>query len=419
MFMRRGVGGRLTAVIAALLWCVVLGNDNLLGSSGTLQEPAQSKEEAHEIAFTIIDNRPFLDVFVNGHGPFKFLLDSAGSSLISADLVKRLQIKTYGAFVGEGVGENVVHASYCDVKDVQVGNLDFGSQKLITTDLSEVRKAIGFKQFDGIVGRRFFLQGSVTIDFVSHTIVLEQRSSRTIEPEEVKLPLYFIDGLPVVDATAGGVPGKFTLDTGDRWWLTLYAPFVKSHRVLLGHRQGPVMMTGWGAAGAVQARVERLDSLVLGTRRIEDVLVRIPVGRMGAFSRSDISGNIGSGVLRDFKKITFDFRNRAVILQGTPVGTQASRAKFDRSGMWLVEARDGFKVFWLLRGGPAALAGFREGDVVVSVNGIPTKKLFLPDLREQLSENRNDTVSMVVRSERQLISRKIRLKSLVQESSVK
>lgn len=54
---------------------------------------------------------------------------------------------------------------------------------------------------------------------------------------------------------------------------------------------------------------------------------------------------------------------------------------FDRAGLWLNLAADGFEVMDVIAGGPAARAGLGVGDRIVAVNGRPASGLSLPALR--------------------------------------
>src|SRR5690242_19273616 len=98
--------------------------------------------------------RILLPVRVNDLGPFDFILDTgAGTSLLSSDLAKRLDIKTIGSKEGQSAGGKVsvflakVHSLAVDetkVRDVDVG----------VVDLSHIGKTIG-AQIDGDLGYNF------------------------------------------------------------------------------------------------------------------------------------------------------------------------------------------------------------------------------------------------------------------------
>jgi S1-C subfamily serine protease len=66
---------------------------------------------------------------------------------------------------------------------------------------------------------------------------------------------------------------------------------------------------------------------------------------------------------------------------------------FDRSGMWLNGAKQGFKIVDVGKGTPADTAGLRAGDVITAVDGQPVSAIHLYDLRKRL---RNDAPGTTV-----------------------
>jgi S1-C subfamily serine protease len=65
---------------------------------------------------------------------------------------------------------------------------------------------------------------------------------------------------------------------------------------------------------------------------------------------------------------------------------------FDRSGMWINEAPEGFKVIDVTRGGPAEAVGLHKGDIITAVNGNPAASFLLPTLRQKLRDDAPGTV---------------------------
>jgi C-terminal processing protease CtpA/Prc len=68
----------------------------------------------------------------------------------------------------------------------------------------------------------------------------------------------------------------------------------------------------------------------------------------------------------------------------------------------------------MVENGPAAEAGIHKGDLVVSINGKPTREWFLPDLRDELCDPHVDSITMVVRGPDHLTTHTIRLQILVE-----
>jgi C-terminal processing protease CtpA/Prc len=60
--------------------------------------------------------------------------------------------------------------------------------------------------------------------------------------------------------------------------------------------------------------------------------------------------------------------------------------RYDRSGMWINLADNGFEVIDVVAGGPAAQAGLTGGDVITEIDGQPAGEWKLYGLRQFLRE---------------------------------
>jgi S1-C subfamily serine protease len=115
---------------------------------------------------------------------------------------------------------------------------------------------------------------------------------------------------------------------------------------------------------------------------VADVTASLATQDKGVFTDANFDGNIGSAWLKRFV-VTFDYSRRTMYLDpiadpGDDVGT------FDRSGMWLNLGDGGFVVAEVADGGPAAQAGLKADDVVVTLDGKPVADMLLPDARRLL-----------------------------------
>src|SRR5947207_12460082 len=95
-----------------------------------------------------------LPVEVNGKGPFEFILDTgAGTSLLSSELGKTLNVKILGSKEGQSAGGAVSVAlaklSSLAVASVKLDDIDVG-----VVDLSQIGKTVGAK-IDGDLGYNF------------------------------------------------------------------------------------------------------------------------------------------------------------------------------------------------------------------------------------------------------------------------
>src|SRR3954465_6250243 len=105
-----------------------------------------------------------IPVHVNGTGPFDFILDTgAGTSLLSSELAKELQIKVLGSKEGQSAGGKV-SVSLAKLGSLAVGEAKLDEVDVGIVDLSHIGQAIGAK-VDGDLGYNFLKYFRIAIDY--------------------------------------------------------------------------------------------------------------------------------------------------------------------------------------------------------------------------------------------------------------
>src|SRR6266436_10097905 len=105
-----------------------------------------------------------LPVQVNDRGPFDFILDTgAGTSLLSSDLAKQLEVKVIGSKEGQSAGGKVA-VSLARVASLAVGETKLDDVDVGIVDLAQIGKTVGAK-IDGDLGYNFLKHFRVTIDY--------------------------------------------------------------------------------------------------------------------------------------------------------------------------------------------------------------------------------------------------------------
>jgi len=130
-------------------------------------------------------------------------------------------------------------------------------------------------------------------------------------------------------------------------------------------------VTGWGVGGPVESYVVRLPFLTLGGLKQDSVVADLDGPNSGSMSDPNFLGNVGSGFLKRFV-VTFDYAHQTMYLKPI-VPTPADSGTFDRSGMWINAAPDGYLVNSVSAGGPAARSGLQKGDIITAIDGKTVK----------------------------------------------
>jgi hypothetical protein len=338
------------------------------------------------VPFRLIDNREFVDAYVNGKGPYAFVVDTGSSTLITPEVAAATGVASVDAGLSGGVGEKREPMRQAVVDRLAFGDVSLTRLAVSVGSLREIRDAIGFARLDGIIGSDVLKRYRTRIDGMgAKTMQLSDAA-----PVGTALPFRIVGGEIVVSGSVNGIAGDFIVDTGDRSTLTLFGPFVERHG--LGDAKGVVAVTGWGVGGPVRARVTRAD-FAAGPLVGRNVVARQSLQRAGAFTDPRFAGSIGNGLLKNYA-LTFDYD--ASRLYVAPSAGRPQPDAYDRSGMWLRRVAAGFEVAGTVSGGPADEAGLHAGDVVVAVDGVPAAAVDLIALRARLAATTVKTVRVRV-----------------------
>jgi hypothetical protein len=362
----------------------------ILSPAAFLAMPAQADSKfsiAHgkrttRLPFELIDNRVFVEVRLNGHGPFHFILDTgAGGFSIDDAVAQKLGLQVEDAGQGTGVGEKTVRVGRAHLAEAQIGDLRFEELTVGVFPGGDSGNVFGKKPLDGIVGLEVFQHVVVKHDYIRCvlTFTLPDRFSYSGRGVIVHFdrPRY----IPVVDAELDGVPGKFGIDTGARSALLAFGPFAEQNQLKEKYDAKLEGVTGWGIGGPVRSLLARAKELRIGKVVTRDLVIRLSTQQKGLTTSSGMAGLIGPDVLSQFN-LTVDYSRSRIILEKNK--RYGKRDSYDRAGMWMGQDGGHFIVVDVIKGGPADDAGIKQGETILSVDGVSTDQLVLPEVRERM-----------------------------------
>jgi len=334
------------------------------------------------LAFELIDNRVFVEVRLNGQGPFHFILDTGASGYALIDTaVRKLGLEMENAGEDGGVGEKTVQVSRCHLAQLQLGAWQLDDLEAEVFPANDTTNVFGTKPVDGIIGLEVFDHFVVKQDYVQKVLTFTLPDKFNYHGAGVIVPFDLPRQIPVVDAELDGIRGKFGVDTGARSSLLLYTPFVEQNHLrekYSAHLEG---VTGWGIGGPVRSLLARAKELKIGTIVVRDPVIRLSTQKQGLTTSSAMAGLIGPDVLSQFD-VTFDYsRSRIIFEKNSQYGRRDS---YDRAGLWMGQSGEHFVAIDVIAGGPAAAAGVQQGDIILAIDGTDTSKLILPDVREKI-----------------------------------
>lgn len=321
------------------------------------------------VPFEFIENHLFVPVMVDCHEWLWVLDTGASMSVIDRGYARKLGLEPEGSMTGAGAG-NKVEVSFVTLPPYRVGDIEFAPQKLAVIDISDLFRSTSDLEIAGILGYDFLSRFVTRVDYANETLTFYDPSAFEYEGEGV-----------VIDAPLSG--NTFTLpvtvdgEYGGRWSLDLGAsgtsfhyPYAVAHGLL--DRPG-IEVVGFGAGGKVTKELQAFDTIELAGDVVDDAWIGVPDKEVvGAFANTDLTGNLGNTLFRHFV-LTLDYgRQQVIVERGDDFGRDFPR---DKTGLFLWRPEEAVEVLFVSPGTAGDVAGFREGDTVVSINGIPVELL--------------------------------------------
>lgn len=329
------------------------------------------------VPFRLLNNHIYVEGRVNGTGPYTFIVDTGGHTLLSGRVVAQARLAATGNAPESGAGEGQSSTGFAPVQTIAIGDVEMHDQVAFATEIYSPE--IEGIPVDGMVGFELIRRLVVEIDYGRQVLTFSKPGSFSPRGAGIAIPFVFYDHVPFVRGQLDGMPARFDIDTGSRSELDVTSPTVARDRLREQYRGGVRAVTGWGVGGPVHSYVVRLHSVTLGTMTVNGPVADFSEDTRGSFSDPNFDANIGSGFLKRFV-VTLDYgRQRMYLRRLAPPPPDAGT--FDRAGVWINATPDGYRVTSVAEGSPAAQAGLTAGDVIVELDGAPS-------VMSQLSEAR-------------------------------
>jgi hypothetical protein len=368
----------LTLVAACLVCPTFLAN-------ASAQTRFTSGGSAPGVTFELSGDLILLKVRVNRSKPLHFIFDTgAGISVIDPQSARALGLRPKGKLKLDATGGSV-QSGLIQRVSLSVSGAAVFNQTLATIDLDAFAPLFGFK-IDGIIGHDFINNFVVEIDYASRVMNLFETRGYKYHGAGESIPIEIVEKTPFVRGRIvlnGREPieGKFEIDTGGTGILNLNTPFVNKHKMLetLAKSTEGKMGGAGGSASTVKAHV---PAVAMGSFAIKDPLVVFARGTEGSESSTEYDGSLNNGFLSEFKVI-LDYSHSQMILE------RNRKASADLSGLEIVAEPPRFRTFVVNaveENSPAAAAGIQEEDTIIAIDGQPTARLTLRELRHLFTQ---------------------------------
>lgn len=333
-----------------------------------------------KVNFELIDNRIFLNVRLNGQGPFHLILDTGASLAVNPEVARKAGLKVEREGETGGVGEKTVREQYSHARSLEFGPVALTNVDCSILSTSDASYVFGKIPVDGYFGLEVFEKYVVQHDYIKHELTFYKPTEFSYQGPGVSVPFERMGNIPVINASFDGIEAKFGVDTGARSALILYGPFVATNKIAERYQARFQGVSGWGVGGPVRSFMVRSKTLKVGNVELRELIARLSLNKSGGTATTSKAGLIGPDVLKQFIFICDYSRHRLIFEKNEDFGRHDT---YDRAGVWLSQKQNVFEVFDVIPGGPAAKAGLTAGDEVVAIDGVSTSRLTLTEVRDE------------------------------------
>lgn len=155
-------------------------------------------------------NLPGCQAYINGHGPYRMIVDTGGSTILSLDeeLAAEIGLKSIATSTIHGVGGKEESGQVL-VDELQIGGI---TCRRVMTRTFALSKSIAYAA-DGIIGTGIFTDGRLTLDFNSGRLIVAPSSMQPAPGDKVDLRIIG-DAKLVTPIILHGEPAAALLDSG-------------------------------------------------------------------------------------------------------------------------------------------------------------------------------------------------------------
>jgi hypothetical protein len=323
---------------------------------------------AENIPMVFAENHIFIPVIVDCKERFWILDTGAALSVVSEKFAAELRLEKQGDLKGMGAG-GTVNISFTELPPFSLTGIEFDKQMVAVVDLTELNRVICM-EIAGILGFDFLSRFVTKVDFANENVSFYEPETFEYKGEGNEIPLHIRENVFTVKATLDG-------EHSGNWLFDLGASSTSLHGAY-ALREGysdvkGVVRIARGAAHAFKMKKIRSETVDFAGYTVREPIVSFPYGGSDTTFTADRIGTLGNTLFRNFV-IFCDYAGERLIVE--------KGDKFDgiypedHSGMQLTRAEDDdIAVLHVADDTPAAKSGFREGDILKSINGIDIGRL--------------------------------------------
>ncbi|WP_316843365.1 aspartyl protease family protein [Pedobacter psychrodurus] len=391
-----------------------------LAFSGFSQEFLfKRNRQKQSIPFKCIKNLMVIPVYVNGKGPFDFVLDTGVGPMIITDpsIIDSLNFSMLRKIKVSGLGIETVEAYVSQSLDVKVGSaaIERIPTAILKEDLFNLSGHLGLKIY-GLLGYSFFNSFIVDVRYSENRLIIYEHDAK-IKYRGKKIPIQIDNQKPYIMANielpdSGTVAARFLMDTGASHALSL--EMFNGGEFPLPEKNIKANL-GMSLSGQIKGSVGRLSKINLGGYLFKDVVAGFPDFKTIA-DKIDLSkrnGNLGADLLRKFN-IQFNYQEGFIYVK--PNSLRKTPFEYDMVGMVIYLDQNDYKrliIGEIDENSPAEKAGLCPYDEIIGVNFKAVETYSLNDLNELFKSKADRSVIFEIYRDKQVFYKVVRLEKRI------
>jgi membrane-associated protease RseP (regulator of RpoE activity) len=356
---------------------------NVPGVAAELRVPRSSVHDfsiaggtSTTVPISIINNHIYVRVMLDGNGPFTFAFDTGGQNIVTPRVAALLHVRSAGHFNLTGTGARTEGVQFTRVRAMRIGAATIRNQDFLVLPIAAGFGMSEGVMIDGMFGPAVPDRFLTTINYMRGRLTLALQGDAT--PSAPTAPFFFDGTIPVLETTIDGVRARTDLDTGNRGQLYLSTPFVALHPAIAAYATTGVAVTGFGVGGPSYGRLGRVPAISVGPFALHGVVAAFGTQHTGATADPFTDANLGGGAWNRFS-LTLDYAHQRIFL--LPNARYGNPFEYDHSGMFVIDHHGSVTVVGVTPNTPAARAGLRKGDQILTVGGRSATSYTLSQLR--------------------------------------
>ncbi|MBL6446286.1 aspartyl protease family protein [Fulvivirga sp. 29W222] len=375
------------------------------------------------IPFEVYNNLIVVPVVLNNQIPLKFILDTGVRTTILteksfSDILNLTYSRKY-TISGLG-GERHVDAYITNNVSLSLPGVSGKGHAMLVLaeDYLELRNYLG-TEVHGILGYEIFSRFIVTINYDKKVLTLTT-------PEHFKKRRRFQEVEMKVEDTKPYISGRIVYKTGEHLDVKLLVDTGASHGLLLDKSSDPQITIpekhittslGRGLGGLLEGEMARLKYFHLGEACWQDILATFPETNSFLDSLKNVgtfrNGSVGGEILSRFTVVINFPEEKLYLKKGKSFKKDFT---YNLSGL-VVKAigsrLNTYEITEVRKNSVGEKAGFKKGDVLVSINSIDASRLRLSNITNFLNARENKKLKLTVLRDGVKITQTFRLKSQI------